>query len=261
MIIETLVTTRNEDGSVHAVPMGPRVSGWGSDGSPDDAHRKEGGRCDGHGTVASNDQIIEPAQLDFAEFELRPFHPSRTLDNLLRDKHVIVHIVDDVLAIAKCIVGQPLAKDCWHAPQKIAGAVYAGCCRWFELELSHYQLDGQRASVTCRTVAEGRHRDFLGLNRAMHAVIEAAILATRLDFLPIAFVNGELSRLETIVQKTGSSRERSAFRLLHTFVRQTASVEPFEGEVTGRLDAADADDAPVDSCRPGSTGQPNAPTR
>ena len=38
-------------------------------------------------------------------------------------------------------------------------------------------------AIVADVVDSGRLRDFFGFNRAKHAVIEAAILATRIDFL------------------------------------------------------------------------------
>ena len=42
------------------------------------------------------------------------------------------------------------------------------------------------------TVAEGRRRDFFGLNRAKHAVVEAAILATRVPLLPLEAIFADI---------------------------------------------------------------------
>ena len=50
-------------------------------------------------------------------------------------------------------------------------------------------------------------RDFFGFNRAKHAVVEAAILATRLHLLPLAEVAAEFTKLRVIVGKTGGPDE------------------------------------------------------
>ena len=69
-----------------------------------------------------------------------------------------------------------------------------------------------------RRVADGRIRDFLGFNRARHAVVEAAILATRTRILPRAEILADLGRLAVLVAKTGGPVEEKAFRLLHEYV-------------------------------------------
>ena len=44
---------------------------------------------------------------------------------------------------------------------------------------------GERVNIEAEVVHIGRTRDFFGFNRAKHAVVEAAILATRLHLLPL----------------------------------------------------------------------------
>ena len=56
----------------------------------------------------------------------------------------------------------------------------------------------------------GRHRDFFGFNRAKHAVVEAAILATRTDFLPLAEIEAEYRKLAVLVDKTGGEAEHQS---------------------------------------------------
>ena len=68
-------------------------------------------------------------------------------------------------------------------------------------------------------VHRGVHREFIGFNRARHAVLEAAIYATRLHMLPRAFVESELARLQVIVDKTAGTQELEAMALLTEHVR------------------------------------------
>jgi hypothetical protein len=74
----------------------------------------------------------------------------------------------------------------------------------------------ERTEIHCEVVASGTLREFFGFNRAKHAVLEAAILATRTDFLPAAEILGEFARLRVAVDKTGGPAERRAFELLQT---------------------------------------------
>jgi hypothetical protein len=73
-------------------------------------------------------------------------------------------------------------------------------------------------------VDRGRIRDFFGFNRAKHAVIEAAVLATRLEFLPAEKVRQEFRSLATIVEKTAGQQERRAFQLLDEYVGELLNV-------------------------------------
>jgi uncharacterized protein len=65
----------------------------------------------------------------------------------------------------------------------------------------------------------GFHREFLGFNRARHAVLEAAILATRTHLIPLEEIRSEFARLQVIVDKTAGPREHEAMALLTDYVR------------------------------------------
>jgi hypothetical protein len=77
--------------------------------------------------------------------------------------------------------------------------------------------------MRAEVVHTGRLRDFFGFNRAKHAVIEAAILATRTEFLPAAEIDAEYTRLAPLVEKTGGDAERKAFAFLTDYVRRIAA--------------------------------------
>ena len=81
----------------------------------------------------------------------------------------------------------------------------------------------ERTRIVVETVAQGRHRDFFGFNRAKHAVVEAAILATRTDWLPLSEMLLEFRKLEVLVEKTGGPAERAAFTLLTEHLREAAA--------------------------------------
>ncbi len=107
--------------------------------------------------------------------------------------------------------------------------VFAGACYWRELALVPHQgarsvrvsAGGgpERAGLRCRVVHRGWQRDFLGFNRARNAVLEAAILATRLHLLDRGVLAAELDRYETIVIKTGDDPERTALKRVRDYVR------------------------------------------
>ena len=108
------------------------------------------------------------------------------------------------------------------AADKVDGQILADACRYYEFTVDFIDETGPRMSLNCQTLTSGRLRDFLGFNRAKHAVIEAAILATRLDFLPAEEVRDSLSRLQTIVDKTAGKREVEAMKLLTRFIQTSA---------------------------------------
>jgi hypothetical protein len=77
-------------------------------------------------------------------------------------------------------------------------------------------------------VHQGSRREFIGFNRARHAVLEAAIYATRLHVLPRPFIESELARLQVIVDKTAGAEEFEAMALLTEHV-YSMPVEPNQG--------------------------------
>ena len=101
----------------------------------------------------------------------------------------------------------------------------ANACRWYAFEVTEIDDSEQRVEISCHVVSRGRLRDFVGWNRAMHAVLEAAILATRVHMLPKDRLLQQLQPLATIVDKTASDTERRAFALLSDFIASAPSPE------------------------------------
>ena len=93
----------------------------------------------------------------------------------------------------------------------------------YEFRVAELDDRDDRTRIVVETVAQGRHRDFFGFNRAKHAVIEAAILATRTAWLPLREILLEFRKLEVLVNKTGGPAESAAFTLLYEFLREAAA--------------------------------------
>lgn len=151
---------------------------------------------------------------------LRPYKTSRTYRNLERDRRGILHVTDDVELLAHAAVGQ------FDPPPKLeryeAGNGYrlADCCRWFAFEVATLFDQTERTTIECHVTDQGQVRDFFGFNRAKHAVVEAAILATRTHLLPADEIRAELERLAKLVDKTSGDQERRAFDFLRDYIEQ-----------------------------------------
>ena len=192
MILESLVTTMNSDGSVNVSPMGPRVDETG----------------------------------DLATFELRPFDSSRTFANLKRNRVGVLHVSDDVELFARTAIGKLASIPPTKAADKVACEFLADACRAYEFKVEFIDETGPRMNLNCRTVQCHRLRDFWGFNRAKHAVLEVAILATRIDFLPPEEIQTGFARSEQAILKTGGNQESKAFGLLVKFaIEQGISIE------------------------------------
>src|SRR5207244_11191841 len=85
---------------------------------------------------------------------------------------------------------------------------------YYEFRVLSIDEREQRVRIEAEVVHTGRLRDFFGFNRAKHAVVEAAILATRTDFLPLDQIDSEFAKLGVLVAKTGGAQEKQAFACL-----------------------------------------------
>ena len=81
-------------------------------------------------------------------------------------------------------------------------------------QVDEVEEDEQRPRFRCRVVHEAAHAPFRGFNRAQAAVIEAAILVSRLHMLPRDKIEREMAYLEIAVGKTAGPREREAWAWL-----------------------------------------------
>ena len=181
-IVEGIVTTLNPDHSVNISPMGPIVDA------------------------------------PICRLVLRPFRTSTTFQNLKRTGQGVFHITDDVELFAQAAVGQPVPLPQLTPATAVEGFVLAEACRWYSFRVASLDDSDERVQVVADTVAAGRIRDFLGFNRAKHAVIEAAILATRLQFIPAEELRADFARLASPVEKTGGAAELRAFRFLEDYL-------------------------------------------
>jgi hypothetical protein len=173
-IFEAVVTTVSSGGAPHVAPMGVRYRG---------------------------DGIV-----------LMPFKPSQTHDNIVTTGRAVLNIVGDTRVFAGCVTGRktwPLLRA-----ERIEGMRLACALRHVELELIERQDDAQRPALRMATVHEATHAPYPGFNRAQAAVIEGAVLVSRLHLLPAEKVRTEMSYLQIAIDKTAGPEEREAWSWL-----------------------------------------------
>jgi uncharacterized protein len=160
---------------------------------------------------------------DMDRFVLQPYRTSTTYANLKARGEGVLHVTDDVLLLAQAAIGAKLDPfPAWRPASVVTGAILADACRFYEFRVVELDDREDRTRIVVETVARGRQRDFFGFNRAKHAVIEAAILATRTAWLPLRDLLLEFRKLEVLVTKTGGPAEHAAFLLLLDFLREAA---------------------------------------
>jgi hypothetical protein len=148
---------------------------------------------------------------------LAPFRPSLTLDNLARSGAAVINHTDDVRIFAGCLTGR---RDWPVRPaDRVAGCVLTAALAHQELAVERVEEDAARPRFHCRVVHAAAHGAFGGFNRAQAAVIEAAILVSRLHLLPRDKVEREWAYLEIAIGKTAGDREREAWGWLGERVR------------------------------------------
>jgi hypothetical protein len=179
MIVESIVTTVAADGTVNCAPMGVE---WG------------------------DDRIV-----------LKPFLDTATYRNVTVARSAVVNLVDDVRIFARAAISNPVYPTVPAAVVK--GVRLADCCSWRELEVRSIDSTPPRSRIETDVAHRGVVREFVGFNRARHAVLEAAIYATRLHLLPREFITSELERLQVIVDKTAGPAEQEAMALLTAHCR------------------------------------------
>ena len=143
---------------------------------------------------------------------IAPFRPSTTLDNLRRAGQAVINCTDDVRVFAGCQTGR---REWPTLPAgRVSGVRLRGALAHVEVEVARWEDDALRPRIYCREVARETHAAFEGFNRAQAAVIEAAILVSRLHLLPAEKIDREMDYLRIAVEKTAGPREREAWRWL-----------------------------------------------
>jgi hypothetical protein len=188
LIFETVVTTVSREGRPHVAPLGVRYR---------------------------DDQVV-----------LMPFRPSITLDNIVATGHAVLNIVVDTRVFAGCVTG----RKTWPTVpvERVAGVRLACALGHVELRLETQTDDPQRPVLLMGRVQERQHAPFIGFNRAQAAVIEGAVLVSRLHMLPRDKIDSEMRYLQIAIDKTAGPAEHEAWRWLNE------AVANFRGRPPGR---------------------------
>ncbi len=173
-IVETIVTTIDASGAPHIAPLGLIADGAG--------------------------------------WVIAPFRPSRTLDNLRAHPYAVASHTDDVRVFAGCVTG----RKSWPTVETInvKGVRLADAVASWELAVERVTEDEQRSRFHCRLVHAASQGVWTGINRAQGAVLELAVLTTRLAMLAPEKIEAELKYLEIAIAKTAGPRELEAWEWL-----------------------------------------------
>ena len=174
MIVETVTTTINPDGTVNCAAMGVE---WGEEA------------------------IV-----------IKPYRATRTLRNLERHGAAVVHLTDDILLFTEAALDDPHPPT--RPAAAVEGAVLADACSWREVAVEAIEASGPRARVDDprrrpRDRARVRRLQPRGGRRARGVDPRLARPpAARGE------IRAELARLAVVVDKTAGPRERAAMELV-----------------------------------------------
>ena len=178
LIFETIVTTCSAAGAVHIAPMGVRY--------------------------------VE------REVVLMPFRPSTTLANVEATGRAVLNLLTDVRVFAGCVTGRrewPTVRLAGAAGERLECAL-----GHVELRLVEQRDDAQRPLLRLVREHEAQHAPFIGFNRAQAAVIEGAVLVSRLHMLPPQKIATEMGYLQIAIDKTAGAAELQAWGWLQQAV-------------------------------------------
>ena len=175
MIYETIIITTDLAGNPHVTPFGVRHEGKG----------------------------------DIELIVISPYKPSTTFENILATKQAVMNMTDDVRVFAAALTG----RQAWQLlkANKIRGYRLADCLAHTELKLIEVYDDALRPQLIMQKIETQNHQPFNGFNRAQAAVIELAVLASRLDMLPREKIQTEMQYLQIAIDKTAGEREKQAW--------------------------------------------------
>ncbi|MBX9675431.1 MAG: DUF447 family protein [Methylotenera sp.] len=174
MIFETVITSINADGVPHVTPFGVRYEG---------------------------DNVL-----------ISPYKPSTTLTNILLNKQAVMNMTDDVRVFAAALTN----RQTWELQQanQVNGFRLANCLQHVELALIEVRDDAVRPQLVMQKIYGQHHRPFNGFNRAQAAVIEMAVLVSRLHMLPQEKIQSEIQYLQIAIDKTAGEHELLAWTWL-----------------------------------------------
>ncbi len=177
--------------------------------------------ADGGANVAAMGAVVGEEDPDaLARIVLRPYKTTTTYANLKRVGEAVFHVTDDVALIARAALDRIETRPRLEPAQGVTGWIVADACRWYALRMTAIDETRDRAEALMEVVARGRIRDSLGLCRAKHAVVEAAIMATRTHLLAAADIAADMARLSQLVMKTGGPKEIAAFGFLLDYIQE-----------------------------------------
>ena len=143
---------------------------------------------------------------------ISPFIPSKTYLNLKENPYAVINFTDDVNIFVDSLLGQKNFKI--ESTKKIKSFYLKNALSYIEVKVIKFIENKTRPEFECKILKETSIGSFKGFNRAQLSVIEAAILVSRIDILPMKKIKKEINYLKIAIDKTAGKNEKIAWKKL-----------------------------------------------
>ena len=179
-IHEIIITSCDSDGNHHVAPMGINIIG---------------------------ENVI-----------IKPFKPSKTLDNLLQVKQAVVNFVEDVRVFAGIVTREKTDWSLEGVDNKKVNRL-SNANSYYYVDLDSHVNHEVRPELKCIISHKESFEPFLGFNRAQFSVIEASVLTSRLGMIPLNKIKDEINYLKIGLDKTAGEKELEAWNWIEKKIR------------------------------------------
>ncbi|MFA6807683.1 MAG: DUF447 domain-containing protein [Eubacteriales bacterium] len=188
MIIETIMSTLDENGKVNFAPIGVHIG----------------------------DNMYDLAKIK--EVELYLYKGSQTFTNLYLNFEGVINFTNDILIFVETALFSP---KLLNSPSKLVRSPrMVGANAILEFIVLDFDSSVEPARVKGKIRCYEEFDGFKGFCRAQGAVLEALIMATRLERIAFLKIEESWNRWEEIILKTGGWKEQEALKRIKEYLIQ-----------------------------------------
>ena len=143
---------------------------------------------------------------------ISPFIPSKTYLNLKENPYAVINFTDDVNIFVDALLGKKNFK--MQSTKKIKSFYLKNTLTYLEIKVIKSYESKLRPKFECKILKETLLKSFKGFNRAQSSIIEAAILVSRINIIPIKKIKKEINYLKIAIDKTAGNNEKIAWKKL-----------------------------------------------
>ena len=165
-------------------------------------------------TDLNNKPHIAPMGVIFKKKKIfiAPFIPSKTFDNLKENPYAVINFTDNVNMFVDALFKKKKFKI--KPTKKIKSFYLVDTLTYLEIKVEKFFKNKLRPRFQCKILNINTLNSFKGFNRAQLSVIEAAILVSRINIIPISKIRKEINYLQIAIDKTAGKNEKIAWKRL-----------------------------------------------